>query len=201
MPEVLERVRQSPGLAETSLLMTDLYPNSDSVAAFDDPERPYLRYEASSVDAMDLASVPSGLKTMVNSFHHMRPAQARQILESASESRQPLLVYEFGENKIPFALWCIALPIALPLVALSCWLLTPFVRPFTARQFFFTYAVPLIPIFYAWDGQASMPRLYGFEDLDELLEGLDSPGYRWEKGHATAPNGKKAGAYLLGLPA
>lgn len=203
MPEVLERVRQSPGLEQTSLLMTDLYPNRDSVAAFDASDRPHLRYEANSVDATDLASVPRGLKTMVNSFHHMRPAQARQILESACESGQPLLVYEFGENKMPFALWCIALPIALPLVALSCCLLTPFVRPFTIRQFLFTYVIPLIPIFYAWDGQASMPRLYGFDDLDELLEGLgssDYPNYRWEKGHATAPNGRKGGAYLLGLP-
>ena len=40
------------------------------------------------------------------------------------------------------------------------------------RQLFFTYAVPIIPIFFAWDGQASMPRIYSLEDLDELMEGM-----------------------------
>ena len=78
--------------------------------------------------------------------------------------------------------------------------LTPFVRPLTLRQLFFTYVIPLVPIFYAWDGQASMPRLYTADDIDELLEGLDSPTYRWEKGGAPTEKGKTLGTYLLGMP-
>ena len=93
------------------------------------------------------------------------------------------------------------LPIALPLVALMCFVFTPFVRPLTARQLIFTYAIPLIPMFWAWDGQASMPRIYTPEDFDELLHGLESEEYVWEKGEAKTPRGAKMGNYLLGFPA
>ena len=200
MPDVLEKVREHPDTAQASLVMTDLYPNDDAVERFNDPATPHLSYERSSVDATDLASAPSGLKTMVNCFHHMRPEQARSILRSARESRQPLLIYELGDNGLPFAVWCVGLLIGLPLVALSCLLFTPLSRPVSVRQLLFTYVIPLIPIVYAWDGQASMPRIYTLEDLDELLEGLAGDDYRWEKGHALNARGSKAGLYLLGLP-
>ena len=74
------------------------------------------------------------------------------------------------------------------------------VRPVTPQQLVFTYLIPLIPLFYAWDGQASMPRIYWLEDLEELLEGLEDPGYTWEKGHGTSKRGGKLGTYLLGMP-
>lgn len=200
MPDVLERVRQHPETADARLVMTDLYPNPDAIKTFNDSGRMHTRYEPEPVDARDLASAPRGLKTMVNCFHHMRPEEARRILASAQETRQPLLIYEMGENRLPFALWCLSLPIGPPMVGLTVLVLTPFVRPLTVRQLFFTYVVPLIPISYAWDGQASMPRLYAFEDLEELLSGLGSPDYRWEKGYARTARGRKIGTYLLGCP-
>lgn len=200
MPEVLKLLREQPETGETRLLMTDRFPNSDAVAAFNDPQRDYIRYESESVDATDPASVPSGLKTMVNCFHHMRPEQARSILESAQKSGEPLLIYEMGENLGSFLLWLLLLPISLPVMFVMCCILTPLARPLTARQLVFTYLIPLIPLFFAWDGQATMPRLYTFADYDALLQGLDSSSYHWEKGHGRKPNGKKLGTYLLGMP-
>ena len=200
MPEVLERVREAPATRNAELTLTDLYPNLDALKTFNDSDTRELRYLADPVDATDFSSVPPGLKTMVNCFHHMRPAQARAILQAAHDAREPILIYEMATNKLPFPVWLLGLPIALPLVALTCLLLTPFVRPVTARQLLLTYVIPLVPIFYAWDGQASMPRLYSPEDMDELLEGLDSSGYRWEKGAAPKEKGKTLGTYLLGMP-
>ena len=200
LPEVVERVRQDPEMAGVCLTMTDIYPNLDAIDRFDHADDPQIRYMREAVNAADLAKAPPGLKTMVNSFHHMRPELARAILESAQSTRQPLLIYELADHTVPFPVWCIALPIALPVVFVMALCLTPFARPLTLRQLFFTYIVPLIPIFYAWDGQASMPRIYGLEDLDELLEGLDSTDYRWEKGHAKNAKGRNQGIYLLGLP-
>jgi hypothetical protein len=201
MPDVLASLRDDPDTSHVTLVMTDRYPNLDALRTFNDEGRGYLRYERQPVDATDLAAAPSGLKTMINCFHHMRPAQARAILESARANRQPLLIYEMAENKLPLLVWCMALPISLPLVALSVLFLTPFVRPLTPRQLLFTYVVPLVPIFYAWDGQASLPRTYSSKDIDELLDGLHSPEYRWEKGHAKKQDGRPLGTYLLGLPA
>ena len=200
MPEVLEAVRGEPGLEGTELRMTDLYPNLDAASTFNDPAHPERAYQAESVDATKLVEAPAGLKTMVNCFHHMPPPKARAILASAAEARQPLLIYEMGEFKLPIALWALSLPIALPMVFLTALLWTPFVRPLTARQLFFTYVIPLVPFFYAWDGHASLPRVYGHADLDELLEGLHHDGYRWEHGPAKGSDGKEFGLYLLGRP-
>ncbi len=55
--------------------------------------------------------------------------------------------------------------------------MTPFVKPLTWRQIIFTYLIPIIPICYAWDGQASLPRIYTLKDLDHLLAGLGSWNY------------------------
>ncbi len=198
MPEVIEGVRRRPETGSVELLMTDRFPSPDAVERFAGPGP--VRYSADPVDATDLAAAPPGLKTMVNCFHHMRPPQARAILESAHRARQPLLVYELADNEIPFPVWLLFLPVGLLVVFLMALALTPAVRPLRARQLVFTYLVPLVPLFYAWDGQASMPRIYTLGDLDELLEGLHTDDYVWEKGHATTESGRKLGIYLLGLP-
>ena len=200
MPQLLAELREDPATAHLSLTMTDLYPNLDAVEAFNSDDASHIRYHRESVDATKMGTAPAGLKTMVNCFHHMRPEQARAILRSAETSGQPLLVYEMGDHMVPFAVWVVMLPIALPLVFITALALTPFVRPLTARQLIFTYLIPLIPLFYAWDGQASMARIYAPADLDELLEGMGSEHYRWEKGPALKGNGKALGNYLLGLP-
>jgi len=201
MPDVLTELRKDPQMKDVKLTMTDLRPNAAAVARFRDDGDDRTEYLGDPVDATDLANAPGGLKTIVNAFHHMRPAQAEKILASAQHSGQPLLVYEMGENKMPFVVWCLALPISLPFVALSSLVLTLMVRPLTARQLVLTYLLPLVPLFYAWDGQASMPRLYTFEDLDVLLSRLEpTDAYTWEKGHAETPSGRKLGTYLLGVP-
>ena len=201
MPDVIDAVRARPESSNVRLLMTDKFPQLTAADAFNKADRTYLRYETTPIDATDLTATPDGLKTMVNSFHHLRPAQARSVLASAQANRQPLLIYEMGENKLPFALWVALLPLSLPLVALSCWFLTPFVRPLTTQQLLFTYLIPIIPIFYAWDGQASMPRLYGKADIDELLSDIGpADGYAWQQGAATTKSGGKLGVYVLGLP-
>ena len=106
-----------------------------------------------------------------------------------------------GEHQlIPFGLWFLGLPIGLILVFFSGLVMSAFVRPVTLVQAFFTYVIPLIPLFYAWDGQASMARIDREADLDKLLSGLEDSGYTWEKGHGRTKRGGKLGSYLLGLP-
>ncbi len=200
MPEVLKALHKIEGLTQVELVMTDLYPNKDVAKKFNDDVEDKISYLETSVDATDLHSTPNGLKTMINSFHHMPPKAARQLLESATKSGQPILIYEMAENNIPTLVWALFLPIALPFLMLMTLFMTPFVKPLTWRQLVFTYLIPIIPICYAWDGQASMPRMYSFKDLDELLDGLETPDFYWEKGFARKGNGKKAGTYLVGYP-
>jgi len=200
MPEVLKILRTKYGLSDLELVMTDLYPNKQFIRKFDSDPNIGINYYESPVDATKIDRAPEGLKTMINCFHHMPPKEARKILTSAQENQQPLLIYELGENKIPLLVWWLLLPLSLTILMLMVLFMTPFVKPLTWQQLVFTYLIPIIPICYAWDGQASLPRMYTFADLDKLLDGLDSENYSWHKGHAKNKKGKKKGTYLIGMP-
>lgn len=200
MPEVLDVLHKSEASDNVTLTLTDLYPSSEMLKKFNSNGPDKITYQAASVDAMNIATAPEGLKTMVNCFHHMPPPRAKAILESAQRTNQPLLIYEMGENNIPLLIWWLLLPLSLLILIIMVLFMTPFVKPLTWRQIVFTYLIPIIPICYAWDGQASLPRMYTLKDLDVLLEGLGSENYTWEKGHAKKKNGKKQGTFLLGLP-
>ena len=200
MPEVLEVLHKIEGLGHVTLTMTDLYPSGEMLKKFNENAIDKINYLETSLDATNIAKAPIGLKTMVNSFHHMPPKKARAILESAQRNNQPLLIYEMGENNIPLLIWWLLLPLSLIILIIMVLFMTPFVKPLTWRQIVFTYLIPIIPICYAWDGQASLPRMYTLNDLDQLLDGLGSGKYIWEKGQAIKKNGKKQGTYLIGLP-
>ncbi|MBT8297549.1 MAG: hypothetical protein KJO52_04385 [Maribacter sp.] len=200
MPEVMLSLQDLEGLENVTLTLTDLFPNDAMLKKFNTDANDKISYLETSVDATNIATAPEGLKTMVNCFHHMPPKKARAILESAQRTNQPLLVYEMGDNNIPLLIWLLLLPISLIILIIMVLFMTPFVKPLTWRQVVFTYLIPVIPICYAWDGQASLPRMYTLKDLDYLLGGLGSGNYTWQKGHAVKNNGKKQGIYLLGLP-
>lgn len=200
MPEVLKALHTMKELNHVELVMTDLYPNQETMKRFNQETTDKISYLETPVDATDLITAPNGLKTMINSFHHMSPKAARQILESAEVNNQPILIYEMAENKIPLFIWVILLPISLVILVIMTLFMTPFVKPLTWQQLVFTYLIPIIPICYAWDGQASLPRMYTMKDIDELLEGLGNADYYWEHGPAKKSNGKKLGTYIVGYP-
>ncbi len=200
MPEVMESLHNTQKLKNIQMVLTDLYPYPEMYKKFNIKRNDQISYIETAVDATNIATAPEGLKTMINSFHHMPPKKARAILESAQRTNQPLLIYEMGVNSIPLLIWWLLLPISLIIIIIMVLFMTPFVKPLTWRQIVFTYLIPIIPVCYAWDGQASLPRMYTLKDLDVLLEGLGSDNYTWEKGYAKKKNGKKQGTYLLGLP-
>ena len=132
---------------------------------------------------------------MVCSMHHMRPELAKSILKDAKDAQQAIAIYEISDNAFPKWIWWIALPINF----ISVFFITFMVRPMTWQQAVFTWIIPLLPLFIAWDGAVSNARTYTLEDMDILLEGLDSKNYVWEKGKLKGKGGNKL--YLLGYPA
>ena len=112
MPEVLQAVRTEPGLEEVGLTLTDLYPNDEAVDRFQGEGG--VTYLRAPVDATDLGSAPvellrePSLMVMCNAFHHMRPEGAREILKSAHDAKQPLLIYEMGTH-LPAWLWVVSM--------------------------------------------------------------------------------------------
>lgn len=193
MLEVYPALKARPGHEQLRLTLTDLYPNQELAAAINGQADPALRYETRPVDATRVGAALPGVRTMVCSLHHMRPEVARRILQDAQAQRQPICVYEISDNSFPILLWWVTLPLNF-IMAL---LITPLVRPLTLRQLLFTYVLPLIPFFFAWDGAVSNARTYTLADMDALLEGLQSADYTWETGRIS---GRAKKLYLLGLP-
>ena len=181
------------------LLLTDLHPNQRSVRLIEAQKLSWMNYHPEPVDATRMETVPGGLKTMIASFHHLPPGMAKQVLQSASEQKQPLLIYEVAENKIPLIAWWLFLPISLALLIIMSLFMTPFCRPLTWQQLVFTYLIPVIPIMYAWDGQASLVRTYTFDDIRELT-GSPSTDYVWDVGPAMNAKEKRSGYYIFGHP-
>lgn len=176
------------------LLLTDLYPDkqlAEKLAHSDSPSG--ISYLTKPVDAANVDPSQKGVRTMVGSFHHMKPETARSILEDAKENHQPICIFEISDNSAPIFLWWIALPINF-IMALF---ITPLVRPLRWEQIVFTYIIPIIPLCFAWDGAVSNARTYTLNDMDELLRGLEADDYKWEKGEI---KGKTTKLYLLGLP-
>ena len=193
MPEVLEMIRKKPGLENTHLTLTDLYPDVESAKKFNNSSDK-IKYLTKPVDATQVGAEVPGLRTMVSSFHHMNPTAARKILESAQQSRQPIALFEISDNAFPVFIWWIAFPINI----ISCFFVTLLVRPMSWQQVVFTYLIPIIPLFFAWDGAVSNARTYTLTDMDLLLKGLETKDYTWEKGTI---KGKTKKLYLLGMPA
>jgi hypothetical protein len=200
MPEVMKYLEEEYNLNHLNLLLTDLYPNLELSEKLKISGSEKISYSERPIDATDLSQAPEGLRTMINCFHHMEPKKARKILRSAQESRQAILIYEMGENNIPLLIWWLLLPLSLTILIIMVLFMTLWVRPMTWQQLVFTYLIPIIPLCYAWDGQASLPRMYTMADLDILLSEPAVVDYQWKKGKAFKKNGKKLGTYLIGLP-
>ena len=201
MPEVMDTLREHADFSEVRLTLTDKYPNLPAASAFNASESESVRYCEESVDATTLSDAPAGLKTMVNCFHHMSPTQARSILASAVEKREPILIYEMaGHQTPPFPVWLLFLPIGFVMVFLMAFVKSAFVRPFTPQQAIFTYAIPLIPLFYAWDGQASMPRIYRLSTTTPCWRALRARATPGSAALASPKEAENSGAMSSGCP-
>lgn len=196
MPTVVKRLREQHQ-EPIELTLTDLYPNREVAKAIHESGQTWLRYELNPVDAGQVDQGRQGVRTMICSFHHMPPPVAKKILADAFQKRQPLCIFEISDNSSPKALWWTAFPIGILLVLF----VTPWVRPFTFKQFFFTYIVPVLPICIAWDGAASNARTYTEGDLREMLQDLTAPDYSWEIGTVRPQNTPGPMLYLLGQSA
>ena len=200
MLECFDQINHDNKDQPLKLMLTDLHPNPNIVNKINNSNLSHIEYNPLSVNATDINDAPAGLKTMIASFHHMRPEIAEKILNSAENNNEPIFIYELAKNNVPTILWWILLPISLVILFVMSLVMTPFVRPLTFKQFFFTYIIPVIPIVYAWDGQASLMRTYTFDDIKELLNDKANPNYKWDIGDAINSNGKKKGYFVIGTP-
>jgi hypothetical protein len=191
MPNVLNQLVYDNEMEKLNLTLTDLYPDMSSAKKFQPIKN--ISYYTKPVNVTQPNQSLRGLRSMICSFHHMKPEVAKSILKSAEDENKPIFIYEISDNSTPKYLWWLALPINF----IMCLFITPMVKPMTWQQLFFTYILPIIPLFFAWDGAVSNARTYTLKDMDELLEGLGSDKYKWTKG---VTEGKMKKIFLYGQP-
>ena len=172
--------------------LTDLYPNAAAFAEIAGASNGRIDFEPRPVDARAVPASLTGLRTIFNGFHHLRPADAAAVLHAAAAARQPIAIFEVSE-RTPKSL------ISIFLTPLAVWLATPFMRPFLWRRLFWTYVIPMVPLTCLWDGIVSQLRAYTLEELRALCAG--SAPMRWERGKIPIAKGQGSLTYLIGIPA
>jgi hypothetical protein len=176
-----------------SILLTDKFPN---LAAFENVKAASangIDFHRGSVDATNVPVELAGFRTMFTTFHHFPPAQARSILQNAVDAKQGIGIFEVtGRTLRALAmmfLWC-----------LTPFFFTPFIRPFRWARLIYTYALPIIPLVFLFDGLVSCLRTYQPCELRELIENLAASEYRWETGEQGGTLGRLPITYLIGYP-
>jgi hypothetical protein len=171
--------------------LTDLYPNAPAFEKIAAASGGSIDYEPEPVDARQVPTRLSGLRTIFNGFHHFKPADARAVLHAAAAARQPIAIFEMSERS----------PRTLPvlLTPLFVWIATPWIRPFGWRRLLWTYPLPLVPLTCLWDGIVSQLRAYTPAELRQMCQG--SAPMTWEAGQIPVAKGRGRLTYLIGFPA
>ena len=153
------------------------------------------KFGAIKIDARSVPAELTGMRTLFNSFHHVRPDEARRILEDACLGGQPIGVFEITSREWPKVL------MSFPASFIGCFLLLPRVRPVRASWWIFTWLIPVIPLVIGWDGLISHLRAYKRSEIEEMTRGLGGEEWTWEQGRVAAPRGGVTINYMIGRPA
>lgn len=191
IPEILTEL-DSQGV-EADALLTDFFPNTGVLESVASESQGRIDFRRESVDAMNVPAELEGCRTLFNGLHHFRPDDARAILRSAADSKQPIVVFEAMERSVVAVIGVLFAPIAVLL-------LVPFLRPFRWSWLVFTYLIPIIPLFVAWDGVVSCLRIYSVPELQGLVDGLGGDDYVWEAGRLPLGSQPVQLTYLTGRP-
>jgi ActR/RegA family two-component response regulator len=146
------------------ITLTDLYPN---ISAFEytKSKSSVIDYSKQPVDATDVPTNLQGFRTQFLSFHHFKPAQAIQIIQTAVDSNQAIGIFEIQDRSLSSLLVMLFSP-------LSVMVITPMIKPFNLGRIIFTYLIPIIPLVVLWDGIVSCLRTYSVDELHGLLSNV-----------------------------
>jgi hypothetical protein len=173
--------------------LTDRFPNLAAFRRVEAASGGHITFVADPVDARAVPRRLRGFRTIFNSFHHFRPADAKAVLRDAVDASEPIGVFEIPERRLLLILPLLLTPL---FVALT----TPFIRPFRWRRLLWTYLVPLVPLICLWDGIVSQLRAYTVAELEDLTEALGPTTYRWQAGQVRIRATPCHVTYLWGHP-
>jgi hypothetical protein len=168
---------------DVKVVLTDYFPNQGAFQHLQEQDPDLFEYRKESVNALDVPKDLVGLRTQFLSFHHFRPAEAQKILQNAVDCNSPIMVVEVTERSVKQVIQFAISPLLVLFVM-------PFVRPFKIGRIIFTYLIPILPFFIAWDGIASAFRTYKPEEIEAMTKSLkNADSFTWEIGwHESKPS-------------
>jgi hypothetical protein len=177
--------------------LTDKYPNLAFVQRLAANPQQRINYFAESVDAMNVPDSLKGMRTLFKGFHHIRPNQAKVILQDAVNKKTAIGIFE-ASLRPPLGIILLLLS---PLITIaSYFLMTPFITPRSFSRFFWIYLIPVVPIATSWDGVVSLLRTYSPKELKALIDACPPEDYTWEIGYAQTGTPFFSFTYLVGYP-
>lgn len=174
-------------------VLTDLYPNQAAAESAATAGGPTVEYHRDPIDARAVPAELTGLRTLFNSFHHLRPVEAKAVLSDTVRAKQAIAVFEVADRSVPMI-------ISLIFVPLFVLVLTPFIRPFRWSRLFWTYLIPVLPLLILWDGLVSYLRAYTPDELLAMANQVEPHAYKWASGYQKAANVPGRMTYLTGVP-
>ncbi len=189
----LVRQFEMHGAVAPEVLLTDKYSSTTKLRDAGSPLAERIRFLSDSIDATQIPKYLRGFRTLFSSFHHLNPAEARGLLQDSVNKRQAIGVFEAPARNTLTLLSLLLIPVA-------TWLFVPFRRPFRWSRLLWTYLIPVIPFVLFFDGFISCLRAYSVGELQEMTNGLESRGYRWEIGEKAGGLLPLRITYLIGRP-
>ena len=176
-----------------SIILTDKFPNYEAYKVIKARTGGQIGFVNYSVDALNVPKDLKGFRVMFSAIHHFNPEQVKNILQNAIDSNAPIGIFDGYEKSILVMLGAIVLnPIAILLF-------TVFFKPFSFSRLFFTYIIPLIPIYTVWDGCVSVLRMYKSQELLDIANKTTAGNYLWKAGKVKNKYGIHS-VYLIGCP-
>jgi hypothetical protein len=190
MIKIAEHLKNS--IPHVKIILSDYYPNIPAFKRVKAKQPDVFEFIEYSVNAMNVPTALQGFRTQFLSFHHFRPKEAKTIIQNAVDNRQAIGIFEIQQRNFKNFIQRLFSPIAVLLM-------TPFIKPFKFDRIFFTYLIPIIPLFILWDGIISVLRTYTETELKQMIsEVKNHPFFDWEVGIAKGSSNDVL--YLLGIP-
>lgn len=176
-----------------SILLTDKFPNLEAYSVIKERTAGQIDFANYSVDASNVPNDLKGFRVMFSAIHHFQPDQIKNILQNAIDNNAPIGIFDGYEKNI---LVILSIIIFYPIAFL---IFTPFFKPISFSRIFFTYIIPLIPLYTIWDGCVSVLRMYKYQELLAIANKTNANNYIWKAGKMKNKYGIHS-TYLIGYP-
>jgi len=153
-----------------SYTMSDLKPLPEFVNKVNNEAPNNFVYFESSVDAANHKPKDEQAVVFINSFHHLPPKVAHNVIKNNLENGNEMLILEYVRNNLLAYLSMLGGVLIVLLTA-------PFISKLKhlPLTIIFTYIIPLFPLMMLWDGLVSCRRAYNTKFFDKVIKEIDIP--------------------------